>query len=118
MWECARKGGKWRWQEAKVDAAADHLRLVFQEDDEPSALVGPPHDNCFPVEFSLDHISGASAAEERRRAVRAQLDLYLLDVCPARSLALRAAPLPHDRQSLLRRSLVFIPAGMRHPERE
>jgi hypothetical protein len=52
---------EWRWQEAKVDRAADHLRLYFQEDDEPSALVGAPRDNCFPVEFSLGYTSGAGA---------------------------------------------------------
>src|SRR5437764_1143974 len=96
-----------RWREARVDAGAEHLRLYSQEDEEPSALVGAPRDNCFPVEFSLDDASGVSAAEERRQAVRAQLDLYLLDVGRPDPWRHAICHCGQGRQSLLRRSLDF-----------
>jgi len=69
----------WRWAEAKVDRSRDQLRLAH--DGYPSsvvALVGPPKDGVFPVEFLVAD-DGTNPDVARILAdVIAELDYYLL----------------------------------------
>lgn len=71
----------WRWVEAAVDRSGEHLRVVH-DDYRPSliALVGPPNDNVFEVEFLLADDRGDPDTARILADVRAELDFYLLDV--------------------------------------
>jgi hypothetical protein len=74
-------GTDWRWVEAPVARGEDHLRLVH-DDYAPSlvALVGPPAEGVFPVEFLVAD-DGTDATVARVLAkVRASLEMYLLEV--------------------------------------
>jgi len=71
----------WQWIEGHVDRSVHHLRVVH-DDAESSvvALVGPPMENTFKVEFLL--AGGRSNPDLARilAEVRWELDYYLLDV--------------------------------------
>jgi hypothetical protein len=70
----------WRWAEGEVDTTRDHLRLYYKDDEQPVVLVGPPDDHVFPVAFLIEDSDADAHAQERLRAVRKELDFYLLDV--------------------------------------
>ena len=86
---CKREQSEWRRAQARVDSASDHCRLPVWDNEEPTTPIGPPAGICFPVEF-LVHPPAADSAE-RRRAVRAELDLYL-SFAPDRIAHLITAP--------------------------
>jgi hypothetical protein len=74
----------WSWREGPVDRAGDHFELRFGsvhaggwDDWLPVALVGPPVEGVFAVQFLVSH------AEERNASVlgevRRELDYYLVN---------------------------------------
>lgn len=54
-------GSNWHWSEQAVDPTKEHIELRFgdassspYEDWIPEALIGPPKDNVFPVQWIID----------------------------------------------------------------
>jgi hypothetical protein len=71
----------WRWAKAEVDQSRDHLRLAH--DDYPNsvvALVGPPKDGVFPVEFLVADDGTNPDVAQILADVSAKLDYYLVEL--------------------------------------
>ena len=70
----------WSWVSGSVDRQGDHLTLWHGVIDEPIAVVGPPSDRVFPVEFLVTPDPADPAFPEAVEAVRRQLDYYLVEL--------------------------------------
>ena len=67
-----------RWAEGRVDGWGDYLSLWHDTWPEGElAVVGPPNDGVFPVVFPY---SGCEEAAEATRAVRKELDFFLVEL--------------------------------------
>ena len=74
----------WRWTEGKVDRGKEHIELRCGDASEaeyknwrPVALIGPPQNHTFPVEWLADE----STTEDKGaiQAARKELDFYLVE---------------------------------------
>lgn len=81
----SRSANSSHWHEGAVDRARVHLELRFGssevdgwDDWIPVAVVGPPTDRTFPVQFLVS--PGGERANEALVAVRGELDYYLVEL--------------------------------------
>ena len=81
----SRFANSWHWHEGAVDRARAHLELRFGSSDDggwgdwiPVAVVGPPTDRTFPVQFLVS--PGDERENEAFAAVRGDLDYYLVEL--------------------------------------
>jgi hypothetical protein len=66
----------WSWHAGDVDARGDHLALWHTNIEKPVAVVGPPSDHVFPVEFQPRTTTDPDVLDEVRR----ELDYYLVEL--------------------------------------
>ena len=72
--------GDWRWVEGAVDQRGEHLRLAHVDADSLVAVVGPPHDRAFTVQFLPPIESGTESERRILDEVRRELDFYLVEL--------------------------------------
>ena len=73
------KRSKWKWREGVVDTDDDHMKLTYEENPDPIALVTPGEGGTFIVQF-LDTYSKQDNWKEMLRYVRRELDYYLVEL--------------------------------------
>jgi hypothetical protein len=71
--------GEWRWVEGAVDQRGEHLRIAHVDADSLVAVVGPPHDRAFTVQFLIPN-SGTESVQRILGEVRRELDYYLVEL--------------------------------------
>lgn len=75
--------GQWRWQEGFVDTASEHIKLFYGEWDSEMdmvALVAPPRDKCFNVQFLTAEEVNDSQSTQIINKIRKELDFYLVEL--------------------------------------
>jgi len=73
---------RWRWEEGFVDTAREHIKLFFGEYGLKMAmvaLVAPPRDKCFNVQFLTAEEVNDSQSTQIIENVRKELDFYLVE---------------------------------------
>jgi len=72
--------GDWRWIEAAVDHAQDRFELWHDDSEGPVAIIGPPVNHVFPVQFVRHEQARDPARAKVLDDVRRELDFYLVEL--------------------------------------
>lgn len=70
---------RWKWIEGVVNTDDDHMKLTYEENPDPIALVAPGERETFIVQF-LDTYSKQDNWKEMNRYVRREIDYYLIEL--------------------------------------
>ncbi|MGD8986310.1 MAG: hypothetical protein PVI53_19955 [Desulfobacteraceae bacterium] len=73
------KRTRWKWMEGTVNTDDDHMKLKYEDNPDPIALIAPGEGSTFIVQF-LDTNSKQDNWKEMMRYVRREIDFFLVEL--------------------------------------
>jgi hypothetical protein len=70
---------RWKWNEGTVNPDDDHMKLTYEENPDPIALIAPGEGSTFIVQF-LETDSKQENWKEMIRYVHRELDFFLVEL--------------------------------------